>query len=73
MFLFVWTNSWMHIVELVIRKMCVLIFEVDMELVVDENLFWLKSEPIKCAKNSKWFFSLDLKSTKVVTVTSKAG
>ena len=27
-----------------------------MELVVDENLFRLKSEPIKCVKNSKCSF-----------------
>ena len=44
-----------------------------MELVVDENIFWLKKEPIKCIKKSKQFFSLDLNSKNVVTVTSKTG
>ena len=54
MFLFVWANSWMHVFELVISTMCVCWHqEVDKEFVVDENLFWLKSEPIKCVKKSK--------------------
>ena len=44
----------MHLSELVISIMCVCWYwEVGMELVVDENLFWLKSEPIKYAKKSK--------------------
>ena len=42
-----------------------------MELVADENLFWLKSEPIKWVKKSKYIFSLHLKSTNVEAVTSK--
>ena len=44
-----------------------------MELVADENLFWLKREPIKCVKMSKMFFSLNFKSINMVTITSKMG
>ena len=42
-----------------------------MELVVVENFFCLKSEPIKYVKKSKWFFSVDLKTTNAVTVTTR--
>ena len=73
MFLFVWTNSWMHVSELVISSMCVLILGGwygtggEWKFILTEK--WVN----QMCQEVKMLFSLDHKFTNVVTVTSKAG